>query len=412
MFRVIVVVLIVAAVALVVSWSAIAPGAPVDVAAVSKGKIETWVEERGRTRVPEIYRVAMPLAGRVRPITLREGDAVSEGQVVAEMDFSDLDSELSEATKQVQQQESLVDSMQSMIASAVATIQAREAKKEYVTRELERRTGVTASKAFSESEKEAAKLSKIETDIDVTKDKLQLKMYEAMRAYTNLGLEDALVKKNRRERDRNRATMKSPVNGVVLRRHESSERFRPAGEVLLEIGRLQDLEIEAEILTQDAVLVREGASVEIEGVVPGAPPLKGNVHRIYPQGFTKVSSLGVEQQRVLVIIRFDTRDFDEFRKSGKDLGVDYRVRVRIFTDHRADVTKIPRAALFRGPDGGWQCFVIRKQRLQLADLDLGLMNDFEAEVKSGVTSGDEVVIAPESSLVAGKKVSPRVVAEK
>ncbi|MCC7424373.1 MAG: efflux RND transporter periplasmic adaptor subunit [Planctomycetaceae bacterium] len=392
-----------------VLWSRLSPGVPIDVAVASTGKISTWVEERARTRLPEVHRVTMPLAGRVKPIRLREGDRVKFDQVVAEMDFADLDADLQESEKALSQQERLVESMVSLVQSSAATIEAREAKRDYVTKELERRTGPTASRAFSDSEKDAARLAKIETDIDLTKDRLQVKMYEAMRAYTNLGLEDAAVKRERRERDRKRAEIKSPIDGIVLKRHESSERFRPAGEVLLDLGRMEDLEVEAEILTQDAIQIHEGDDVLIEGVAADRPPLKGVVHRIDPQGFTKISSLGVEQQRVLVIIRFDSRDLTELKVAGRNLGVDYRVRVRVFTESRDGVTKVSRAALFRGPDGGWQCFAVREGKLVLTPLELGLINDFEAEVKSGLAAGDQVVIAPESSLTAGIRVAPRVV---
>ena len=111
---------------------------------------------------------------------------------------------------------------------------------------------------------------------------------------------------------------------------------------------------------------------------------------------------------MLVIIRIDTRDMAELKQEGHTLGIDYRVRVRIFTDSRDAATKVSRSALFRGPDGGWQCFLVRDGRLELVSLDLGLMNDFEAEVKSGLKDGDQVVIAPESTLAAGRKVTPRV----
>lgn len=407
MFRGIVILGVAGVIAAGALWNSLRSGVPVDVARVTTGPIDSWIEERAKTRLPEIHRVTMPLAGRVRPITFREGDRVSIGQVVAELDTSDLDSELAESLKQVHQQERLVESMTSMIASSQAQIRAREAKQDFVTRELERRTGAVAARAFSESDKDAARLLKIEADIDVTKDRLQLNMYEAMEAYTKLGLEDAFVKKNRRERDRNRAEIRSPADGIVLKRHESSERVRPAGEVLLEIGRMEDLEVEAEILTQDAVRIPLGARALMEGVAPGAPALTGKVHRIYPQGFTKISSLGVEQQRVLVIIRFDDGALERFRDAGKELGIDYRVRARIMINHRDDVKRVARSTLFRSPSGGWQCFVVRENRLVQTDLSLGLMNDFEAEVKDGLSEGDQVVVAPESSLTAGVKVLPR-----
>jgi HlyD family secretion protein len=129
------------------------------------------------------------------------------------------------------------------------------------------------------------------------------------------------------------------------------------------------------------------------------------VHRIYPAGFTKVSSLGVEQQRVNVIVRFAEGVLEKLREQ-RDLGVDYRVRVRIFTEHKSDALLVPRTALFRGADGGWEVFVVRDRRAKLQPVEVGLMNDERVEIISGLQQGEIVVLAPESSLIDGTRVKP------
>ena len=121
--------------------------------------------------------------------------------------------------------------------------------------------------------------------------------------------------------------------------------------------------------------------------------------------FTKVSSLGVEQQRVLVIIKFDEQGLAELHKAGRELGADYRVRVKIYTGRRDDALKIPRSALFRSAAGTWQTFVVRGGRARRVDLEVGLANDFEVEVTAGIEPGEPVILAPESSLTDGQPVA-------
>jgi len=207
-----------------------------------------------------------------------------------------------------------------------------------------------------------------------------------------------------------RGTLKSPVDGVVLERPVSNERQLAAGAELMRIGRLEDLEIEADILSQDVVDIEKGDEVEIYGPAIGAGEgdgVRGIVHRIYPAGFTKVSSLGVEQQRVKVIIRFAPDVLDELR-SRRDLGVDYRVRARVFTERDADALTVPRSALFRGADGGWQVFAVRGGRARLVQIEVGLMNDRRAGVTSGLQESELVVLSPEANLTDGSRVKPIV----
>jgi HlyD family secretion protein len=384
-----------------------AKGIPVDVAVAHTGEIRTYVEERAKTRLPEIFRVTMPLDGRIQPIRLKEGDAVAQGQEVATLDPVDLDTDLTEAVSQVEQFGQILVSMDKAIEAAKAQVKASGAKLEFSQDEFNRKNKLTASSSITESEINEARLLKIESLIDLEKDSLVVSAIGAVRAALILGRQDAEEKRKRRQRDRSRATLYSPVDGVVLSRRISNERVLPAGEVLLEIGRPQELEVEAEILTQDAVQLEVGAPVDIEGAAVGETPIRGQVSRIYPQGFLKVSSLGVEQQRVLVIIRFDPESFASFRDAGGSLGADYRLRAKIYTATKPSVLIIPRTALFRGSTGGWQVFVVRARQASLVDVNIGLMNDFEAEVLTGLTLDEQVVLAPESSLRDGQRVEPR-----
>jgi HlyD family secretion protein len=166
------------------------------------------------------------------------------------------------------------------------------------------------------------------------------------------------------------------------------------------------VEVEADILSQEVIDIQPGDAVEIYGPAIGAHAgggVAGSVERIYPAGFTKVSSLGVEQQRVRAIIQFAPGVLDRLRAS-RDLGVDYRVRVRVFTAARNNVLVTPRSALFRGADNSWQVFVVRGGRAVLQPVEVGLLNDEKVEITSGVRENESVVLAPESSLNAGDRV--------
>jgi HlyD family secretion protein len=218
---------------------------------------------------------------------------------------------------------------------------------------------------------------------------------------------EAEVRLKEAQRDQKRGELQSPIEGVVLERAISDERQVAAGTVLLTVGRLEDLEIEADILSQDVVNVKEDNTVEITGPAIGPQPAHGKVTRIYPAGFTKTSSLGVEQQRVKVIIAFNPDDLNRVRNE-RGLGVDYRVRVKVFTTQKEDALVVPRSALFRGGDGGWQLFVVRGGKAELQPVKVGLMNDEQAEITDGIQPGEEVVLAPETSLRDGVRVKPIV----
>jgi HlyD family secretion protein len=428
-------------------------GVSVEAARARVDGIRETIDERGKTRLPRVYHVTMPFTGRIEEIKLVEGTPVKRDQVVAQIVPEDLRLAMDAATAAVerldasikqnddasvekvalQQSHKFVESMDRSVEAAKERVRAGKAKLDYAQRNRDRIYNLYRDKklAASEQEFEAAQLALVQADVDYQQDLLVQRAMEAMQAATNLmpvtlteyigrkqlsrevlarQKEEARVRWRESKLNAQRGSMSSPVDGVVLQRLETDERMVAAGTVLLEIGDLKELEVEVDVLSQEVVKVKVGQPVEVFGPAIGERPLTGAVKNVYPAGFTKVSSLGVEQQRVKVIVAFDEADQQrliERRGKGEwDLGVDYRVRVRIITAMHSGALVIPRSALFRSADGGWQVFVIREGKAQLQPIEVGLMNDEEVEVQSGVTADELLVLAPETNLTDGTKVKP------
>ncbi|MCC7123675.1 MAG: efflux RND transporter periplasmic adaptor subunit, partial [Acidobacteria bacterium] len=195
--------------------------------------------------------------------------------------------------------------------------------------------------------------------------------------------------------------VRAPVDGVVLRRHRESEGVVPAGEPLLEIGDPSHVEIVADLLSTDAVKVKPGMRVGVEQW-GGDSPMGARVERVEPSGFTKVSALGVEEQRVNVIM-----DFEDDHAAWTSLGDGYRVEVRIAIQELPDVVKVPTAALFREGEQ-WAVYVVDEGRVRRVELELGARTNAEAEVRSGLTADQRVVIHPPDALTDGARITVNV----
>jgi HlyD family secretion protein len=431
-----------------ITVSAFTGGLPVEAAAVVRGVVQEYVDERGKTRLPQTYNITMPLEGRISAIDLIEGTPVKKDQVVAHVVPSDLDLSVEGATAAVdrlkasirenddttvestglKQSLDYVQSMDRAVEAAKAQVESGKAKLDYSNSNVERVRKMYLSKTSTQDEFEQAQLQQVQAGVEYQQDLLIERAIEALQAATALlptgirqyidrkelehnvlqrQLEEANVHLKESDRDKNRGELRSPVDGIVLERAISDERQVSAGTVLLRIGRLEDLEVEADILSQDVVNVKEGDAVEITGPAIGPAPVRGTVKRIYPAGFTKVSSLGVEQQRVKVIIVFNAADLARLQRE-RDLGVDYRVRVRVITAEKKDALTAPRSALFRGGDGKWQVFAVSDRHARLQPVETGLMNDETVEITRGLEPGELVVLAPETSLKDGMRVKPIV----
>ncbi len=304
-------------------------------------------------------------------------------------------------------------------------MEAGKAKLDYYDKNLDRMKRLMLTKSKTEDEYEQAQLSQVQARVELRQDELVSAAMQALDAAVLLGpkaisqyiarkaLPHAVLEKQKAEAQINleqvttsegRAQMTSPVEGVVLERLVSDERQVAAGTVLLRIGRLEDLEVEADVLSQDVVAVKTGDAAEVSGPAIGPTPVSGTVSRIYPAGFTKVSSLGVEQQRVKVIVALKPEDIARLHTE-RGLGTDYRVSVRIITASKPEALTVPRSALFRGAEGKWQLFAVRGGRARLQAVETGLMNDETVEITRGLAEDDVVVLAPETNLADGARVS-------
>ncbi len=425
------------------SWSR---GTPVEAAACQRGDVQEYVDEEGKTRLSDTYQITMPYDGRIEPIDLVEGSTVHKGQLVAQI--KPIDIELAKAMAQtsvdrlkasirenddtsvettaLKQSNSMVESIDRMVDAAAARVKTGEAKLEFAEKHLSRTQNLVEQNASSQEEVDRAQVSQVESSVEHQQDVLVLRSAEAMRAATALlptavrqyiqrkllshdvleqQLAEAQVRVREVDKNARLATMTSPVDGVVLERAVSNERQVASGTVLVRIGRWEDLEIEADVLSQDVVRVKPGQRVEVHGAAVGVQSASAVVTRIFPAGFTKVSSLGVEQQRVKVIMKLSSEDHRRLRENN-DLGVAYRVRVRIFTAEAKAALSIPRSALFRGANNDWRVYAIRGGRAHLQAVKIGLANDEQVQILEGLAEGDQVILAPETNLTEGQAVQP------
>ena len=419
---------------------------PVDIATVQRGGISEYIDERGKTRLRHTYDVTMPFSARLDQISLSEGDSVQAGQVVAQLDSVDLENELAEAqaaverlqasiaenddhsVEQIMRQQALkfVASMDHTVEAAQARQTAGMARKDYAQRFFDRTRDLRERNASSRDDFELAEVELVERQVDYQQDVLVWKSMQSILAATQLlpeiidqyvshkSLQGAVLEKQKAEVEARlkqilqrceRGTLRSPVDGVILAKMVDDEQFVTAGSVLLQIGSLRDLEVEVDVLSQDATRIPTDSRAKVYGLAAGTDSrqsIQGTVRRVYPQAFTKISSLGVEQQRVKVIVQLPSEarpTLEQFQ-----VGAEYRVRVRIFTRERIDALIIPRSALFRSAEGLWQVFVVDDGKARLQEVTVGLMNDEHVEVTGGLDSDQEVILAPENTLHDGMRV--------
>ncbi|HOO62913.1 MAG TPA: biotin/lipoyl-binding protein [Synergistaceae bacterium] len=353
--------------------------------------LEEYVEDRAHTSLPQVIHITMPQQGRVLPISLREGDRVKKGEILARLEDVDLQDALKEA-------EAIVKAMANTVLSSQAQVKASKARRDYLKWLAEAREDLYSKKAVSEQLFREAKTDYLESAMDAEGNQALSYAYAAIDSTSKL-LPIFI------NRSLKRTVIESPREGTVLRRYVWNTKVLPAGEPLLDLGNLEELEITAPILTEEAVRIAPRDPVRIFGETVGAEPLKGRVLRIKPQGYTKLSSLGVEQQRVDVIIGFDEGELENLReKYHRTLGLEYRVRVRITTASREKTLTIPRTALFRGPRESWRVFVIREGKAEEIEVVPGMQNQERVEILKGLLPGDPVIVAPEDTIKSGLRV--------
>lgn len=367
----------------------------VDTAPVDRGRVRETVEAEGRTRLRDRYVISAPVAAIARRLELEPGDTVGAGQVLVVLDpvaapTLDARSRASaEAAIAAAKARVAVAAEEVRSARAAATQAQAEARR---LRELRQRGLVAVEDAErAETERILAERAVASARFAQATAEHDLEAAEAVLAYGN-GSDDAA--------GRPALELTSPVDGVILRRHYESAKAVQTGEALLEVGDPAGLEIEVDVLSSDAVRLRDGMQVEL--VRWGEPqPLAARVQRIEPGGFTKFSALGVEEQRVWVIV-----DLLSPREEWRHLGEAYRVNARFILNEVDDAVRVPTGAVFTHDDG-YAVFRIDGSRVRLTYVDIGLQGGGQSQIFDGVAPDERVVIHPDRELGDGDRVRPR-----
>ncbi|MFN7981159.1 MAG: HlyD family efflux transporter periplasmic adaptor subunit [Vicinamibacterales bacterium] len=366
---------------------------PVDTAVLSRGPLRLTIDEEGKTRVRDRFVVAAPVSGRVLRIELEPGDTVTAGQVVARLKP---ESPALLDTRTRAESEAALESARATVGRAQADEERARAALTQAQRELTRTQSLVNEGLATRQQLDART-----DDVKTADEALKAASFAARAAQSDVARAQVrLTPPALRDADSRVVPITSPVAGVVLKRVRESETVVPAGDPLLEIGDPHQLEIVADLLSVDAVRVPPSARVLVEQW-GGNKTLDARVRRIEPSGFTKISALGVEEQRVNVII-----DFTDPAEAWRALGDEFRVQTRTVLWESDDVLKVPTGALVRVGDA-WAVYAVRDGRARRVTITLGHQNGQDAEVASGIDAGAVVILHPGDTIADDVRVAPR-----
>ncbi len=368
------------------------PALEVDVAQVSRGPLRVTVDDLGETRVHDLYAVSSPVTGNLVRVAFKPGAEVKAGAVLAEIQPvapAPVDA------RGYAQTVANISALEAQVSAARAQVQQARAAEQLARSNFARSDALLGRGFVSKAQHDAARAelarSRAANAAAVQQEDAAQHSLQAARA--SLALSGAAPRGQV-------VRVTAPVAGSVMRVLQESNRPVVAGAQILEIGDPAKLEIFSDMLSADAVKVRPGASVLIDAW-GGDQPLKGRVRLVEPYGFTKISALGVEEQRVKVVI-----DLVDPRAAWGRLGHGYRVIVRVALWSAPDVVRVPVGALFR-QGAGWAAFTAGKDgKAHLTAVQVGHMNDEQAEVLGGLAPGDKVILHPGEKVRSGVKVKP------
>jgi HlyD family secretion protein len=356
--------------------------------------LRVTVDEEGKTRLRDRFVVSAPVAGYAKRVALEVGDPVKRGQVLAELEPMRTESldPRSRATA-----EARVSSAEAALRAAEERVREAAAADEYAAARLERtrkltEAGLTPRDTLEQVESEAKRARAARGSAEEVADSARHEVEGAKAALTRGGESGS----GRSEK----VAVRSPVRGKVLAVRHESEGVVPAGAPLLEVGDPGRLEVEVDVLSTDAVRIRPATPVRFERW-GGDVPLEGKVRRVEPVGFTKVSALGVEEQRVLVIV-----DITSPKEVWEGIGDGYRLEASFILWEEKDVLQVPAGAVFRSGDR-FAVYVVEKGRAKVRTVEVGKRNGLAAQVLSGLAEGETVVLHPGDTVSDGRKVRPR-----
>ncbi|PCI05069.1 MAG: hypothetical protein COB78_00110 [Hyphomicrobiales bacterium] len=357
---------------------------PVDVVEISFGEIETTVDEEGKTRVKDIYQIYAPMTGKLERLSVRVGDFVSAGERIARIrpvdpPIRDLRTrrELAAATK----------AARAMVQLSNAEVAKAKSAFIFSRSELNRARRLLESSTITVRRLDLAKLDVAVKGSLVTEAEANLELRRRQLESAHARELEPMQMSTAVREDQCCVAIVTPVSGAVLQLLAESERVIQAGSHILNVGDLQNLEVVVDLLSVDAVVISAGTLARIEGW-GGKKVLNAKVRSIDPAGFTKVSALGIEEQRVNVVL-----DIIDPREVWEKLGHSYRVTVRLIISHKTNVLRIPISALFR-VDNQWASYVDVDGMASLKTLELGNFSLTHAEVISGLDQGDKVIVFP------------------
>jgi HlyD family secretion protein len=369
----------------------------VDMVTLERGPMLVTLDEEGETRVRDIYLLSAPVAGRALRIDAEVGDEVRAGEtVVAQIQPTDpgfLD------RRSRAQAEAVEKAASAAMTLARAELDQAEAELDFAESELARAKRLRSESAIAERALDLAEnaFRVKQAAVAMATSAMEMRQFELENARAQLvspvdGAQDGEAC--------DCVPITSPVNGRILEILHKSEGVVQPGEALVEIGDPDDLEIAADFLSADAVQIESGQKALIEDW--GGEPLIGKVRRVDPAGFTKVSALGIEEQRVNVILDFDPSADDRRQR----LSHGYRVEVRIVLWEDDDALKLPLTALFRDGER-WAVFVEEDDRAQVRQIKIGRRNGLDVEIVDGLEAGVNVVRHPSDQVSHGVLIEAR-----
>ncbi|MEJ2693787.1 MAG: HlyD family efflux transporter periplasmic adaptor subunit [Candidatus Thiodiazotropha sp.] len=379
------------------TWAFIPNPIAVDLMTLEPGEMTVTVDEEGETRVRDVFVLSSPISGRAMRIEAEVGDQVeSRRTLVAEIE--PIDPTLLDPRSEAQARADIRAAEANLILAEASVKEAR-VELNFAANELARARKLSADKVISERELENAERTQQtrQAALETTVANRQARQAELERARAQLiSPTEARVETD----ECDCVPIRSPVDGRILKILHKSEGVVSAGEPLVEIGDPADLEIVADLLSSDAVKVEPGQRVIIDNW-GGDKPLQGTVQRVEPFGFTKISALGIEEQRVNVII-----DITSPRQDWSRIAHGFQVEVRIVLWEGKNVLKLPLTALFRN-DNKWAVFVDDSGVASKREVKIGRRTGLAAQIIDGLTTGERIVVHPSDKITEGVSIEPR-----
>jgi HlyD family secretion protein len=405
---------------------------------VTRQAVREYVAEDGTTRLDDEYIVAMPVMGTLLPLAVEVGDPVEQGQIIAAVDPHELRQQIAGVDALIQQARAQISGVD-VTRPKPEDVRAAEARVEEVARTIEmaqkernvvqinleeaRRNFERAQELFQRGAISQSRFDEARTAYESLQQNLErarlayqaaekaqeiaelqsqrlvgsIDDNEYLRLVYQAQIESLEAQRAALVYDLEKTEIRAPVSGPVLEKYVDDRRVLMAGTPILKLGNLESIEVEADILSEEVGRMRVGNPVEIHGKALLDRTITGELSKIYPAGFMKISALGIQQQRVKIIVAFDNTELR--------LRPGTRVDIRVITAENQDTLAVPERATFRH-EGQWHVFTVDGGRARLTPVTIGLKNDEWAEILEGLNEGQTIVADPKNEIQDGTRVTP------